>query len=137
MLNLLLLIRDIASWIFSFWILVKKPSLPVLMPRTGILESLTYVIDLKIVPSPPMEKTKLISFSIGFFESKKENLFWASLLSSFFILESITSWLLPEIISIISLQQSIEDLLWNAMYKAIFISQKYKLYNFIKYYICN
>ena len=45
------------------------------MPRTGILESLTYVIDLKIVPSPPIAKTKLISFSIGFFESKKENFF--------------------------------------------------------------
>ena len=42
------------------------------MPRMGILESLTYVIDLKIVPSPPIAKTKLISSSIGFLESKKE-----------------------------------------------------------------
>ena len=73
MLNLLFSIRDIASWIFSFWILVKKPSLPVLIPRTGIFESLTCVIDLKIVPSPPMAKTKLILSSMGFLESKKVN----------------------------------------------------------------
>ena len=44
---------------------------------------------------------------------------------SFLTLESIISWLLSEIRSIISLKQSIEDLFWNAMYNAIFISQKY------------
>ena len=57
MLNLFSFILFTASPIFSFCMLVKKPSLPAFIPNMGTPESFTYVMDLNIVPSPPTAKT--------------------------------------------------------------------------------
>ena len=56
----------------SFWSPVKKPNLPVFIPKIGIPESFIYVIDLRIVPSPPIENKKSWFVSIFFEESKKD-----------------------------------------------------------------
>ena len=52
---------------------------------------------------------------------KKENLLCNSLLSSFLIFESIIKSFSADTISITSLQQLTEELLLNAIYRAIFI----------------
>jgi hypothetical protein len=49
--------------ISSSAILARNPSLPLLMPRIGIPESLTIVMVSRIVPSPPIENIKSLSLS--------------------------------------------------------------------------
>ena len=48
---------------FSFFVLAKKPNLPVFIPMIGRFKFLTNSIDLKKVPSPPI-LTNMSKFSV-------------------------------------------------------------------------